>query len=60
VPTLVLHGGSDSTVPFEGSGKRTRAAIPHSELHLIAGAPHGCNVSDAEEFNAAVVAFLAK
>jgi pimeloyl-ACP methyl ester carboxylesterase len=60
VPTLVLHGGSDSTVPFEGSGKRTHAAIPHSELHLIAGAPHGCNVSDAEEFNAAVVAFLAK
>jgi non-heme chloroperoxidase len=60
VPTLVLHGDSDATVPFEGSGARTHAAIPHSELVVLAGAPHGCNVSHAEEFNAALLAFLAK
>jgi len=60
VPTLVLHGGSDGVVPFEGSGQRTHAAIPTSGLHVIAGAPHGCNVSHVEEFNAALLEFLAK
>lgn len=60
VPTLVLHGDSDGTVPFEASGARTRAAIAHSELSLIEDAPHGCNASHPEQFNAALVAFLAR
>lgn len=60
VPTLVLHGGSDDVVPFAGSGQRTHAAIPASELHVIAGAPHGCNVSNAHEWNTTLLAFLAK
>ena len=59
VPTLVLHGDSDSIVPFEGSGKRTHEAVAGSDLHLILGAPHGCNVSHAEEFNQALLRFLA-
>ena len=49
VPTLVLHGDADATVPFEGSGKRTHASISGSELHVIAGGPHGCNVSQVAE-----------
>ncbi len=60
VPTLVIHGDSDGIVPFEGSGARTHVAIPGSELVLIADAPHGVNVSNAEEWNAAVLTFLAK
>ncbi|RIJ77852.1 alpha/beta hydrolase [Nakamurella silvestris] len=60
VPTLVLHGDSDATVPFEGSGRRTHAAIPGSELHVIPDAPHGCNVSHAEEFNRVLLEFLAR
>ncbi|MGI4895665.1 MAG: alpha/beta fold hydrolase [Janthinobacterium lividum] len=59
VATLVIHGDSDGTVPLEGSGARTHAAIAGSRLHVIAGAPHGCNVSHAEEFNQALLAFLA-
>ncbi|WP_137294441.1 alpha/beta fold hydrolase [Nocardioides dongxiaopingii] len=58
VPTLVIHGDSDATVPFEGSGQRTHDAIADSELVVLAGAPHGCNVSHAEEFNAALLDFL--
>ena len=58
VPTLVIHGDSDGTVPFEGSGKRTHAAIDGSELVLIEGAPHGCNASHADEFNRALLDFL--
>lgn len=60
VPTLVLHGDADATVPFEGSGARTHAAVPGSELHVIEGGPHGCNVSHAEEFNAALLSFVAR
>jgi pimeloyl-ACP methyl ester carboxylesterase len=59
VPTLVLHGGSDATVPFEGSGQRTHEAISGSWLHVIAGAPHGCNVSHAAEWNRSLLDFLA-
>jgi pimeloyl-ACP methyl ester carboxylesterase len=60
VPTLVIHGDSDAVVPFEGSGKRTHEAVSGSELHLIAGGPHGVNVSHAAEFNEVLLAFLAK
>lgn len=59
VPTLVIHGDADGTVPFEGSGKRTHEAITQSTLHLIEGAPHGANVSHEAEFNTALLDFLA-
>ena len=59
VPTLVLHGDGDAVVPFEGSGARTHAAVFGSTVHVIAGAPHGCNVSHADEWNSAVIDFLA-
>jgi pimeloyl-ACP methyl ester carboxylesterase len=55
----VLHGDSDAAVPFEGSGARTHAALSGSGLHVIAGAPHGCNVSHPDEFNSALLQFLA-
>ncbi|WP_271984962.1 alpha/beta fold hydrolase [Pseudoclavibacter terrae] len=58
VPTLVIHGDSDATVPFEGSGLRTHEAIADSELHVVADAPHGVNVSHAEEWNRVVLEFL--
>jgi non-heme chloroperoxidase len=60
VPTLVIHGDSDGIVPVEGSGRRTHEAIAGSELHVIAGGPHGINVSHADEFTEALLAFLAK
>lgn len=60
VPTLVIHGDSDATVPFEGSGQRTHRAVAHSELVVLAGAPHGCNVSHAAEFNEALLDFISR
>lgn len=60
VPTLVLHGDADGIVPLEGSGARTHAAVPGSELKVLTGAPHGCNTSHPEAFNDALLAFLAK
>ncbi|GAA4716744.1 Pimeloyl-ACP methyl ester carboxylesterase [Promicromonospora umidemergens] len=58
VPTLVLHGDSDAVVPFEGSGRRTRDAIVGSELHVVAGGPHGVNVSHSQEWNRVLIGFL--
>ena len=60
VPTLVLHGDGDATVPFEGSGQRTHSAIAGSELVVLPGAPHGCNVSHADDFNRALIEFLGR
>ena len=58
VPTLVLHSDTDALVPFEASGQRTLAAVPDGRLALIGSAPHGFNVTHADEFNAALLAFL--
>ena len=60
VPALVLHGGNDGIVPFEGSGQRAALLLPTSETHVIAGAPHGVNVTHAQEWNDALIGFLAK
>ncbi|WP_445444135.1 alpha/beta fold hydrolase [Clavibacter sp. km3a] len=60
VPTLVIHGDGDATVPFEGSGERTHRAIAGSELHVVQGAPHGVTVSHPEEWNRVVLGFLAE
>ncbi|MFS0907318.1 alpha/beta fold hydrolase [Priestia aryabhattai] len=58
IPTLVIHGDSDATVPFEHSGKLTHEAIPNSKVALIKGGPHGLNVTHAKEFNEALLSFL--
>jgi pimeloyl-ACP methyl ester carboxylesterase len=60
VPTLVIHGDGDAIVPFEGSGGRIHEAISDSELVILADAPHGVNVSHADEWNRAILSFLAK
>ena len=59
VPTLVIHGDSDGVVPFEVSGKRSAELIKGAKLHVIKGGPHGINASHAQEFNTALLGFLA-
>jgi pimeloyl-ACP methyl ester carboxylesterase len=58
LPTLVIHGEADAIVPVEGSGRRTHRAVPQSKLIIVAGAPHGLNVSHAPAFNDALLSFL--
>ena len=59
VPTLVIHGDSDAVVPFAVSGKRSAESIPGAELVPIAKGPHAINASHVEEFNDALLRFLA-
>lgn len=58
IPTLIIHGDSDATVPFEYSGKLTHEAIPNSKVTLIKGGPHELNATHAKEFNEALLLFL--
>ena len=58
IPTLIIHGDSDATVPYEYSGKLTHEAIPNSKVTLIKGGPHGLNATHAKEFNEALLLFL--
>jgi pimeloyl-ACP methyl ester carboxylesterase len=59
VPSLVIHGDGDAIVPFEVSGQRTAEALTDSTLVVVRDAPHGFNVSHREEFNEALLDFLA-
>ena len=56
---LLFPGVEDfGIVPLEVSGARTHKAIPGSQLKVIKGAPHGFNLSHADEFNQALLEFL--
>ncbi|MGV3484464.1 MAG: alpha/beta fold hydrolase [Planctomycetaceae bacterium] len=57
VPTLILHGTSDATVPIDCSARAAAAAIVQSTLIEYEGAPHGLFathkqklISDLNEF----------
>ena len=58
IPTLVIHGDSDQIVPLADSGMRTHKAVKGSQMHVIKGGPHGCNLSHADEFNQVLIDFL--
>jgi non-heme chloroperoxidase len=58
MPTLVVHGDADQIVPFEGSGKKTAAAIKGSRLEVLKQAPHGFTATHGDELNAILLDFL--
>jgi non-heme chloroperoxidase len=60
VPILVLHGDSDGIVPFEASGKRIPEFVQNVQTVVVEGGPHGFNVSHSQQFNEALLEFLAK
>ncbi len=41
VPTLIIHGTADKTVPIDATGRAAASAIPKSSLLEYEGAPHG-------------------
>ena len=57
VPTLILCGDQDLVTPPELSNALLDL-IPEARLQLIAGAGHISNLERADEFNAAVEAFI--
>ena len=58
VPTLIIHGDNDQTLPIDATGKRMPALIPGAQLHVVEGGPHGLNWTHATEVNKALLTFL--
>jgi len=60
VPTLVIHGDEDQTVPIGASGERTAKMIPQAELKVYKGAPHGLFFTDKDQLTADLLAFAGR
>lgn len=56
-PILAIHGSDDQIVPVKAGAGRIREVVPHAEVLIYDGAPHGLPVTHAERFNADVLAF---
>jgi pimeloyl-ACP methyl ester carboxylesterase len=57
VPTLVIHGKDDQTVPLKASGERTAALVPHAEYKVYDDAPHGLYVTHKDRLNEDLIKF---
>ncbi|MDE1154341.1 MAG: alpha/beta hydrolase [Acidobacteriaceae bacterium] len=60
VPTLVLHGDDDLILPLDATGARVQQFVPHAQLHVVQGGPHGLNWTHAAEVNKALLSFLSE
>jgi non-heme chloroperoxidase len=58
VPTLIVHGDADKTVPFEASSQRTAAMLPQAELIVYADGPHGIFFTHRELLNRDLLNFF--
>lgn len=58
VPTLIIHGDADKTVPIEASSDRTAAIISGSQYLVYEGAPHGLWFTHREQLNRDLITFI--
>ena len=58
VPTLIVHGTADATVPIDATGRAAAKAIPHSHFIEYDGAPHGLFATEKDRLTADLLAFL--
>lgn len=58
IPTLVIHGTSDKTVPIDVSGRAAAAGIAGAQFIEYDGEPHGLFATAAERLNGDLLAFL--
>ncbi len=58
VPTLIIHGTDDKTVPIDASGRAAAKGIAQSTLLEYDGAPHGLFATEKERLTRDLLAFL--
>lgn len=58
VPTLILHGDDDQIVPIDAAGKASAKLVPGATLKIYAGGAHGIPVTEKDQVNADLLAFL--
>lgn len=58
VPTLIIHGTDDKTVPINASGRAAAKQIAQSTLLEYEGAPHGLFATEKERLTKDLLAFF--
>lgn len=58
VPTLIIHGTGDKTVPIDTSGRKAAEGIARSQLVEYDGAPHGLFATEGERLTQDLLTFL--
>jgi non-heme chloroperoxidase len=58
VPTLVIHGDEDKTVPIKATGEKTAAMIANSIYKVYEGAPHGLWFTEKDKLNKDLIDFI--
>jgi pimeloyl-ACP methyl ester carboxylesterase len=59
VPTLIIHGTSDKTVPIDATARVMADKVPGAQLIEYEGSAHGLFATDKERLCDDLVAFLA-
>lgn len=60
VPTLIVHGTADKTVPIDAAGRAAVQGIGQSQLVEYEGAPHGLNVTESDRLTNDLLTFLGR
>ena len=58
VPTLIIHGTSDQTVPIDAAGRAAAKGIAGSTLIEYEGAPHGLFATEKDRLTKDLLAFI--
>ncbi|MET0170855.1 MAG: alpha/beta hydrolase [Agrobacterium vaccinii] len=58
IPTLVIHGTADKTVPIDPSGRAAATGIPGARLIEYEGEPHGLFATAPDRLNRDLIEFL--
>ncbi len=58
VPTLIIHGTADKTVPIDPTARAAEAGIPAATLIEYEGEPHGLFATAPDRLNADLLDFL--
>ena len=58
MPTLIIHGTDDATVPIDTSARAAARGIPGRVLHEIDGGPHGLLASHKQQISDDLISFL--
>ncbi|MGN6147316.1 MAG: alpha/beta fold hydrolase, partial [Rhizomicrobium sp.] len=58
VPTLIVQGTADASAPLPLTGQRTAALIPHAQLKVYEGAPHGLMLTHMDRLHADLESFI--
>ena len=58
VPTLIIHGTADNTVPIDASARTAAKGIAQSKLIEYEGEPHGLNATASDRFTGDLLKFF--